>query len=154
MTFNQLIDAFNLRAQRALASLDQVESTLANAPALLRTIQTTLDNLRFQETELAAGAAQDGWFGALPVFERLIPSAQTALSNALKIGITDPVGALRTDGARASEQSEDAKALVGLAADARKTSLPAIREHAAALSEIGPVVRMDRHGIEATVSEC
>ena len=46
MTFNQLIDAFNVRAQRALASLDQVEGALANAPGLLRETQTTLDNLR------------------------------------------------------------------------------------------------------------
>jgi hypothetical protein len=138
MTFNELMAAFNLRAQRALASLDEIEHSLQKAPDTLRSVQKSIDQTRATESEVTTGTAQDKLFALPQLFSDLMPAAQRALSDALKRGISDPVGALRGEGERARQQSDDAAALVNTVREARQNSIPLIRQHAAALAKSGP----------------
>ncbi len=138
MTFNELMAAFNLRAQRALASLDEIERSLQEAPDTLRSVQKSIDQTRATEPEVSTGAAQDKLFALPRLFSDLLPAAQSALSDALKRGISDPVGALHGEGELARQQAEDAAALVNAIVEARQKSIPLIRQHAAALAKSGP----------------
>ncbi len=138
MTFNELMDGFNQRAQRALAALDQLERSLQTAPDIMKAVQQQLDQARAAEPDVAKAAAADRLLGLPRLFAELVPAAQASLSEALKRGISDPVGALQSEGARAQQQASDAAALVHVVAEARQKIIPPIRECAAALAKSGP----------------
>ncbi len=137
MTFNELIDAFNQRAGRALAALDTIESNLIAVGSTLEGVQKTIDAARATEAGLLAATAPDGLFRVTAVFNRLLPAAQAALSEAIKTSLTDPVGSLRAQGALARRQAEDANALVTITVEFRQTGLPQLRQSAQALASSG-----------------
>ena len=134
MTFNELIEAFNQRAQRALSSLDLLESSLVAAPETFKAVRQSLDQTRAEQEALASAAEKDGYLDLRRVFEELLPSAQKALSSAHQTAITNPVDALQAEGARAKQQAADAAALVNAIQNARKQTLPKAREAADALT--------------------
>ncbi|MBM3832333.1 MAG: hypothetical protein FJ403_03460 [Verrucomicrobia bacterium] len=137
MSFNQLIDEFNQRAARALASIELVESSLINVGKTLEAIQATIDMVRGQEIDLSDAAQADGLFRIPLVFEQLLPAAQTAQAEAVKIAIKDPVGALKTFGPEAQQRAADALALAKVISDFRADNLPSVRQMAGTLSDAG-----------------
>jgi hypothetical protein len=137
MTFTQLIEAFNQRAGRALSSLDAVESSVINAGKSLEGVQTAIDQARAKEEAISNQAATDGLFRLPLVFTQLLPAAQSAQSEAVKIAIKDPVGALRTFGAEAKQRAGDALALAEVILEYRNDLLPGIRNAADALNTAG-----------------
>ena len=137
MTFNELIDAFNQRAGRALAALDTIESNLIKVGTTLEDVQKTIDLARATEAEILATTASDGLFRVTAVFNRLLPAAQAALSEAIKTSLTDPVGSLRAQGALARRRAEDANALVAITIEFRRKGLPELRGSAQALASSG-----------------
>jgi hypothetical protein len=137
MTFQELIEAFNQRASRALAALETVESSLVKVGAALEEVQNNIDMARSRETEIARQAESDGLLRIPTVFSQLIPAAQTSLSEAVKIAIRDAVGALQGHGAAAKQKADAATALVTLATELRKNSLPQILEAERSLNAAG-----------------
>jgi hypothetical protein len=134
MTFHELIEAFNQRAERALAGLEELENALLTAPDKFKRIQEMIDGARTAEHELASGTQEDGWFDLKRLFSDLLPSAQRHLARARQTAVSDPIDGLRVDGARANQQVSDATALVALVRRARGDVLPRAREAEKALA--------------------
>lgn len=139
MSFNEVIDAFNQRAQRALSSLDLLESSLRSAPGDFEAIRKSIDQTSAAEAALAGATEKDGYFDLRRLFGELLPSARKALSSARQTAISNPVQALRAEGARAKQQAADGAAIVAGVEQAREQTLPLVRKTAEALapSEIG-----------------
>lgn len=134
MTFQQLMEAFNERAGRALANLDLVESSVVDCTRAVESAQTDTDAAAGGETDLAVAAKEDGLLRLDVVFTRLLPAARNEMAEALKQALKDPVGASRTRAAKAKQQSADAAKLVAGATAVRKESLPALGRHVQALA--------------------
>ncbi len=137
MTFHELIEAFNQRAERALAGLEELENALLTAPDKFKRIQEAIDAAKTAEQELASSAREDGWFDLKRLFAGLLPSAQRHLARARQTAVSDPIDGLRGDGARAGQQASDAAALVDLARQARAGLLPRARDAEKALAAQG-----------------
>ncbi|MGK0185886.1 MAG: hypothetical protein ACI9R3_001669 [Verrucomicrobiales bacterium] len=112
MSFDELIEAFNVRAARALGALDIVENAWATIVPEMESVDALLRAVESKGVEIDDAAAKDGWFPLLPVFEKLLPSARRDHVAAVNLGGTDPVTALQIAGAEASRKASEAQALV------------------------------------------
>jgi hypothetical protein len=124
MSFNQLIEAFNERASRALANLEQVESSLVQVGDTLESLQKQIQTVRSRESDLIPAGESGRWFRVSSVFSQLLPAAQKDQSEALKIAMRDAVGALQGYGAAARQKAGDAQTLVELAAEFHQSLKP------------------------------
>lgn len=136
LSFEELIAAFNQRAERALTNLDQVASCLSTFGSALEGVQQSVQTVRAAEPELHAGAEPDGCFRLRPLFHDLVPSAEAAATEAAQAAIRDPVGAMQTHGARAQQQAEDASALVQLALTFQRQHRPGLQERLTRLAQV------------------
>lgn len=116
LSFSELIAAFNERATRALAALDQLESSLSTVDGVLEATEKSLQSVQTQAATWLAAGGSEGWFQLAPMFDALLPAAQSELASARHTAVRDPVGALQGAGARARRQAADAGALARLAA--------------------------------------
>ena len=137
MSFNQLIETFNQRASRALSAIDLVEASVIKVGKTLEMVQAAIDQVRSQETKLVQASRTDGWLGVPSVFGKLLPAAQQAQAEAVKIAVSDAVGALKTHGAAAQQRAEDAQALVNLALHARQSIIPPLQKAGQSLAAAG-----------------
>ncbi len=137
MTFQQLMDAFNQRAERALTNLDLLESSVVNCTGAVQAAQTDIEAAAGAEADLAAAAKNDRFLRLDAVFSRLLPAARNEMAEALKQALKDPVGAARTRAAKARQQAADAAKLTALALAARKEGVPALQRGAAELAPQG-----------------
>ncbi len=147
MSFQELIEAFNQRANRALTALEQVENALRTMGDTLEAIRARLDEARKREETLRAAAGADKWFTIQGVFSELLPAAQRDHAEATRKAVRDPVGALETHVASARQKSDDALALIGLALAYHQTHKPRLASAAQALGE----TPLDTHWLAATV---
>ncbi|MHB9008512.1 MAG: hypothetical protein ACYDC1_16470, partial [Limisphaerales bacterium] len=134
LSFNELIEAFNRHASRALADLDQVESAIRSVGDWAGEVTANLQRAREPEADLVAGSADDGWFAMDALFGELLPEANASYAIARKQAVTDPVGALEGSGATARQQASDAAALAETAREIRRDHVPRLLEAAQALS--------------------
>ncbi len=125
-SFNELIAAFNQRAERALSGLTQVESALASVGGKLEGAEERIKAVKGLEARIRA-VDGDAVFRVAPVFNELLPAAARTLSEAAQVSIRDAVGALGNQAVRAERQAEDALALAQLAVEFRQTHGPRLR---------------------------
>lgn len=137
MSFNQLIESFNERAERALSDLDTIESSVVSVEKDLEEIQTTIDSVRAREDEIAGLEESDSLLRLRGVFSDLIPAAQAVQMEATQIALYDAVGALRHQGAEARQKAGDAQALVDAVSEFRRRALLKIVEDEQGLSSAG-----------------
>jgi hypothetical protein len=136
LSFNELIAGFNQRAGRALASLDQVETSLVKGGGLLEATQEAIRAAQAMEDEIGAAGRIDNQFLVTPAFSALLPAARNDLAEATRMSVRDPVGALQTSGASASQKAGDALELVRLARDFQQTLRPALRDAVSQLDAV------------------
>ncbi|MBN2506672.1 MAG: hypothetical protein JXQ71_08260 [Verrucomicrobia bacterium] len=149
LSFNELIAAFNRRAERALANLDRVAEALTRSGATLESVQQHLRQARTAEPDLAPPEAADRPFRLQPVFAELLPSAGAQADQAASLAIRDPVGALETHAATAQQQTADALALTQLALEFHRVMQPKLQDAANALA----IVPLHTDWIDAAVAE-
>lgn len=137
MTFQQLMEAFNERAGRALTNLDLVESSVVDCTRAVESAQADTDAAAGAENDLAAAAKEDGLLRLDAVFTRLLPEARNEMAEALKQALKDPVGASRSRAAKAKQQAADAARLAAIALAVRKEGVPALGQHVQALAAQG-----------------
>ncbi|HEY9172454.1 MAG TPA: hypothetical protein VI136_09245, partial [Verrucomicrobiae bacterium] len=135
MSFQELIEAFNQRANRALTSLEQVENALRTMSDTLESIRARIEEARKQEEPLRAAAGTSKEFRVPGVFAGLLPAAQRDHSDAVRKAVRDPLGALETSVAAARQKSDDALALLVLALAYHQSHKPRLASVAQALGE-------------------
>ncbi len=135
-SFAELITAFNQRAERGLAGLDRIDSSLKTVGTILETIQQTVQSTRAFETSLQSAGDADQLFLVGPVFTELLPAAQQDLSAAQVTAVRDPVGALEVQAASARQRSDDAQTLAQLARKFQAELRPQLREAAQQLAAV------------------
>ncbi|MEZ5329664.1 MAG: hypothetical protein R3F19_31845 [Verrucomicrobiales bacterium] len=128
MSFDELIDAFNQRAERALTSLDTIENAWATIVSEMESVDALLYEAEAMEANVHAAATNDGWFELSPVFSKLLPSARQDYMVAVNLGGTDPVTALQQHGARSRRKAGEALALATMLVKFRSRHLDGIRE--------------------------
>jgi hypothetical protein len=140
-SFQEIVDELVLRAARAMEALDIVEHAMLQGPELLEEIAARIAHTASLQEEIERAGAGDGLFRVPAVFAAALPAAQAALGRARALFPTDPVAALRVDGALARRTAVEAAQLAGLAAGARHGVLPAVESGAAALREAAIATR-------------
>ncbi len=132
-SFQELIDEFHTRAERATAALDRLESRREELPGLLQSAGERLVLAEAQRRPLEEAAAGDGLFRVPALFATVLPAASRALAAATAAAPSDPVGAAEGDGARAARLAEEACQLTTVLRSARSGVLPSVTESDAAL---------------------
>ncbi len=117
LSFNELIANFNQRAERALTALDELAEGQLKMADLLVEVEQGIEKTRQDATTFENQIGPDVLFPITATLATLLPSATDAFSAAAVMSIGDPLCALRTVGARAREQSDDAREVVRLATD-------------------------------------
>jgi hypothetical protein len=149
LTFQELIEAFNQRAARALAALDRIESSTLECTRATATVEADADAARTHGETLAAAAAEDGLLNLETLRRKLLPAVAETLAQALHQAAADPVGALAGPAARAQQQAGDARALAAAAAHVRLEQFPRLREHRETLQTAGLAVGWIDDALEA-----
>ncbi len=117
MTFQELIDAFNQRAGRAVAGIGQVDGSVNHLADVQKASTDRIREVSLLEPELRTAAGPSTSFTAGLVFSDLLPAAQRDHADAAKLAVRDPVGTLETLAASAKSKAEDGLAIARLAAD-------------------------------------
>ncbi len=135
LTFNELIAAFNERADRALAALDQIVDAARQCAEAIDLSRKACDQAHADAGVLAQAGTGDGLFLLPRLKALLVPKALEELAAALRLSATDPVAALAGPAAHARRLSSDAVALGTAARMAREQVLPTLRENQSALAK-------------------
>ncbi len=144
MSFQELIEAFNQRARRALSALEQVENALRTMGDALESTRVNIEEGRNQEGPLGA-AGGDPLFRVRGVFTELLSAAQLDYAEATRQAVRDPVGALETSLAAARQKAAAALALMALALAYHQTHKPRLVSAAQMLG----AVPLDTRWLEA-----
>lgn len=134
-SFQEIVAELNLRAARATEALDLVESSVVQGPSALEETGERIRQTEGRRDEIERAGSAEGLFLASAIFAAALPAASAALDRARTLLPTDPVGALRHDGASARRIATEASQLAGLVAAARRGVLPAIAAGIGALRE-------------------
>ncbi len=145
MSFQELIEAFNQRARRALTALEQVENALRTMGDALESTRVNIEEGRNQEATLGAAAGGDTLFCVRSVFTELLSAAQLDYVAATRQAVRDPVGALETSIANARQKAAAALALIALALAYHQTHKPRLVSAAQTLG----AVPLDTRWLEA-----
>ena len=137
LTFEQLVEQFAALAAGAKDKLDTIESAWASIDSEQGEVESAIVDAGNALIEVAAQASKDGLLALLPLGERLLPSAQSDLDEALAMGISDPVGALRGPLPLGRRKSGEAAQLCEMVLSHRAQSFPAMARDAAALRGFG-----------------
>lgn len=135
-SFQEIVAELDLRAARAAAALDRVQSSLDEGPHALDETGERLRRTASLREELERAAAE-GLFRLTPLWDAALPAATVALTRASALLPADPVGAVAGDGAAAGRISIEAAQLAGLAAAARRGVLAAVAAGETALRQAG-----------------
>ncbi len=127
LSFQELIDAFNERAKRALDALDLIENSWAGMTGEVDAVQERIEQLAELEEAVTGAAADDSLFALPGLFEKLLPSAQGDLDAAVRMGAGDPVQALRDPAARARRKAGDGVRLGRGILAIRESKVPRLR---------------------------
>jgi len=134
-SFQEIVGELNVRAARAADALGVVERSLTQGPVDLEEAAARLRRAASRREEIEKAGTADGLFRIPEVFARVLPAAEAVLARARALFATDPVAALRDDGARAGRIAVEAARLTDLVADSRHGVLPAVENGAVALRD-------------------
>ncbi len=137
MTFSELIDAFNERAERALDGLEELRDALSTVADKLDNVEGAIGAAAQTAVGLAERSREDGLFALASLQGTLLPGARTALAEARKTAVRDPLGCLKGAGRRAAEQAADAQRLAEAFAGYRGERLAETKQGADSLSAAG-----------------
>jgi len=137
MTFSELINAFNERAERALDGLEELRDALSTVADKLDHVEAAIGAAAKTAVGLAERSRADGLFALASLEETLLPGARTALAEARKTAVRDPLGCLKGAGRRAAEQAAEAQSLAEAFAGYRGERLSETRQGADSLSAAG-----------------
>jgi hypothetical protein len=152
ISFNMLIKNFNSRAERALSSLDAIDSSWKQAGPALDSVQEILEAANTRGQELTSQAT-DGLFLAPTLSSHLIPAASTAIAEVRTVSLSDPVGAMGSLISDARQKAEDALALTKLIAESRIVALKKIHNGIQILSANGLSIEWVRKEL-SRLSDC
>jgi uncharacterized membrane protein YgcG len=134
-SFQEIVAELDLRAGRAAGSLDVIERSVVQGPADLAGTEERIRQAGSLREEIELAGAGDGLFRLPALFAVALPAATAALERARELFPTDPVGALRGDGALARRIAMESLELATFAAAARHGVLAAIEAGMAVLRE-------------------
>lgn len=149
MSFNELMEAFSQRSERALASLEQITGSLHRLGGDLQSLEQRILSLKVEETYLTSAELPSDAFRLRALFRELLPSIESDRAEAEQTGVRDPVGALEAPVEAAQRKLADAEALVRVARTFHRDVHPALSEAVAKLAEAAMV----SDWIEVTVAE-
>lgn len=134
-SFQEIVAELNLRAARAVESLDVIEKSVVQGPSELEGIEERIRQAGSLQEKIGRAGAGDGLFLVPALFVAARPAATAALARARELFPTDPVGALQGDGALARRIAVEALQLAALVAAARHGVLTAVEAGMATLRE-------------------
>ena len=137
LSFNELIGEFNVRAGRALESLDRIENAWATIHGELDAVDAVVDEAEERASAIVARASEDGLFVVPGFAGSWLRSARDDLGAAVAMAAGDPVGALAGPLPVARRKATEGLALCDALDRARSVTLPAMRRNADALAESG-----------------
>lgn len=135
-SFQDLVGELDLRAKRATEALALVEASSLQGPSLLEETGARISETAALREEIERAGSAEGLFLVPAVCAMALPAASDALARTRALFPTDPVGALRVDGARARRIAMESWQLAGLVAAARHGVLPAVEAGAVALRDV------------------
>ena len=134
-TFQEIVAELNLRAGRAVAALDLVESSVTQSPTQMDATAEIIRRTESHQEEIDRAGAADGLFLAPALFAAALPAAAAALTRARALFPNDPVGAVQGDAGTARSIATDASRLAEILVASRNGVLPAAEAGAAALRQ-------------------
>ncbi len=137
MTFAELFEAFNRRAERATENLRALEKALTETGPRLDAITVALQELAEKESDFEERAKANGYFAVSALFEELVPAASDSVLEARKGLDKDPIGIERSAAATAQRQQTEATELARIVEQAQLHLMPPIGSRSRALAEAG-----------------
>lgn len=134
-TFQEIVGELNLRAARAAEGLGVIESSVTEGPAELDETGERIRATAALQGRLQIDSFPDSLFLVPALFATALPAAEATLDRARELFPTDPVRALRSEGAMALRIASEAAQLAGWIAGARRGVLPAVEAGLGALRE-------------------
>ena len=126
LTFEELLQQYRSRYERAKTSLDSLEDCWSNLIPMLEQLQTKIQTLGEGDQRLAELAEQDGWFPLPGCLDVLLPAIQQAHDDAESTGVSDPLTAIHETLARGHRQADEADSLLNAISSFRETQLPGV----------------------------
>jgi len=126
MTFEELVAAFDKKAEEAEIEIERIENGWAQIFPALKGVGDRLEKLGLQSASLLDRSHEDGYLGLPALAESELPRLDEALEAAGTRGETDPVTSVEEDLPALQRQSSEAADLTELLLDFRNESYPII----------------------------